>query len=623
MKSQNDIIAIIQNCTRKDGKINWKRIWYGKADDMVLVRAYILQRYHADTISNAEKAYRVLHSIDGYVMCEVCLINPTKFESLQTGFRSVCSCKCSGARQSVLDKRKETVLATYGVDNVSKNDQVKQKSKDTLLSIYGVDNVSKTEYFKTLVKQQHASKTDEQLAVIQEKRKATNLLIYGYEFSAKSATVKAKLHDTMLAKHGMHYFKTEEFKQQMSQLSMARYGTEFFSQSAEVKTKIADTFTTKYGPGISNASHLPGVQEKRCATMQQRYGKQWFAQQHLSDDIIISLASKEGTAALLCKYDNDIQQIMLDYGISYTTLIHKISEYSLWEKSRSAIEAEVAAYLDSLQIIYSQNCRNLIAPLEVDFLISEKKTAIEINGLYWHSELAGKDRKYHANKQKQVNAVDHKLIMLYDYEWVQKKDIIKSILNSKLGIQRRIFARKTTICYPTKLEKSKFLNDNHIQGNDNSKYSIGLLYDTVLVALFTAGKSRYDKRYEYEIIRFCSALGVTVVGGLSKLFSHAVTDLNANTFMTYADLRWGHGQAYQQIGFVFDSYTQPNYFYFKKNSRSTTETVIESRIKYQKHKLQNMLTHYDGTLTEWENMKNNNFNRYWDCGNAKYTWVKK
>ena len=137
---------------------------------------------------------------------------------------------------------------------------------------------------------------------------------------------------------------------------------------------------------------------------------------------------------------------MLDYGISYTTLIHKISEYSLWEKSRSAIEAEVAAYLDSLQIIYSQNCRNLIAPLEVDFLISEKKTAIEINGLYWHSELAGKDRKYHANKQKQVNAVDHKLIMLYDYEWVQKKDIIKSILNSKLGIQRRIFARKTTKC---------------------------------------------------------------------------------------------------------------------------------------------------------------------------------
>jgi hypothetical protein len=556
-------------------------------------------------------------------MCEVCLINPTKFDRTLNSYRLVCSCKCSGARQSVLDKRKETVLASYGVENVAKNARVKQKGKNTLLAVYGVDNVSKSEYFKTVVKQQHAAKTVDQLAAIQVKRKATNVRLYGYESAASAASVKAKLSATMIATYGMHYLKTAEFKERMNTLSMEKYGTQYFSQSTDVKSKITNTFTARYGQGITNASHIPGVQEKRCATMQQRYGKQWFAQQHLSDDIIISLASKEGTAALLCKYDNDIQQIMLDYSISYTTLIHKISEYSLWEKSRSSIEAEVAAYLDSLQITYSQNCRTLIAPLEVDFLISEKKTAIEINGLYWHSELAGKDRKYHTNKQKQVNAVGHKLIMLYDYEWIQKKEIIKSVLRSKLGIQHRIFARKTTICYPTKLEKANFLNANHIQGNDNSKYSIGLMHDNVLVALFTAGKARYDKTYEYEIIRFCSVTGVTIVGGLSKLFSHAVTDLNANTFMTYADLRWGHGQAYQQIGFEFDSYTLPNYFYFKKNSRSTTETVIESRIKYQKHKLQNILSQYDSTLTEWENMKNNNFNRYWDCGNAKYTWVKK
>ena len=43
---------------------------------------------------------------------------------------------------------------------------------------------------------------------------------------------------------------------------------------------------------------------------------------------------------------------------------------------------------------------------------------------------------------------------------------------------------------------------------------------------------------------------------------------------------------------------------------------------FQKHKLKNLLSVFDSNLTEWENMKNNGFDRIWDCGNGKWVWKK-
>ena len=59
--------------------------------------------------------------------------------------------------------------------------------------------------------------------------------------------------------------------------------------------------------------------------------------------------------------------------------------------------------------------------------------------------------------------------------------------------------------------------------------------------------------------------------------------------------------------------SKPNYFYFKKDVLE-----IESRVKYQKHKLPNLLENFDSNLTEWENMQNNEFNRIFDCGNLVF-----
>ncbi|MEA3471484.1 MAG: hypothetical protein U9R24_07185, partial [Thermodesulfobacteriota bacterium] len=59
----------------------------------------------------------------------------------------------------------------------------------------------------------------------------------------------------------------------------------------------------------------------------------------------------------------------------------------------------------------------------------------------------------------------------------------------------------------------------------------------------------------------------------------------------------------------------PNYKYFKDPRE------LMDRRKFQKHKLEGLLEKYDKSLTEVENMKNNGFNRIFDCGNMVFELI--
>lgn len=178
---------------------------------------------------------------------------------------------------------------------------------------------------------------------------------------------------------------------------------------------------------------------------------------------------------------------------------------------------------------------------------------------------------------------------------------------------KRIFARK---CWTGTVSKSRarlFLKNNHVQGAIASRYYFGLYFNNQLVSLLTIGLSRYNKKYEYEIHRFCSLLGHNVIGGFSKLLKHALRDLKIKSLITYADLRFGTGNVYDINGFTKLTTSKPNYFYVEPGILRR-----HSRVQFQKHKLKETLTIFNESKTEWENMKENNYDRVWDCGNAVY-----
>ncbi len=99
----------------------------------------------------------------------------------------------------------------------------------------------------------------------------------------------------------------------------------------------------------------------------------------------------------------------------------------------------------------------------------------------------------------------YKLIHIFEHEWINKQEIIKAKLKALFNVeQTRIYARKCIIKEISNKEKNDFLNTYHIQGIDTSKVKLGLFYQDELVAVMTFGKPRFNKNYEYELIRYAT-----------------------------------------------------------------------------------------------------------------------
>jgi hypothetical protein len=199
------------------------------------------------------------------------------------------------------------------------------------------------------------------------------------------------------------------------------------------------------------------------------------------------------------------------------------------------------------------------------------------------------------------------LIHITDYEWHNSNDIIKNIILSKLKKTKRIYARNCKIKSLSVAEQRDFLNRNHLQGYIKSSFAVGLFFNNELVQLASFGKSRFNKKYQTELLRFCSESSLTVVGGLSKLMSHAKKQVSGS-IITYCDASKSQAQGYIKAGFTLQNLTEPGYFW-------TDGSGVISRYKCQKQNLIKWLPNYDPTVSESANMFAAGYRRYWDCGN--------
>jgi hypothetical protein len=289
--------------------------------------------------------------------------------------------------------------------------------------------------------------------------------------------------------------------------------------------------------------------------------------------------------------------------------------------SLSKIEADVREYVQSLGVECLLNKQNIIpSKLELDIYIPKHSLAIELDGLYTHSENTGKKTKhYHLLKTTECEELKIQLLHIFEDEWRNNNDLCKSIIRNKLKLNtQKIFARKCIIKELTVAECSKFFNENHIQGYGVCKYRYGLFFQDELLTSLTICKSRFDKSIEYEISRFATKMDCNIVGGFSKLLSFFIKTQNPKSIVTYADRRYSVGDVYKKYGMVEMKPTAPSYTYFKKR-----ECKRFSRMQFQKHKLAVKLENFDESMNEWNNMLNNGYDRIWDCGNRKFVWYNR
>lgn len=203
-------------------------------------------------------------------------------------------------------------------------------------------------------------------------------------------------------------------------------------------------------------------------------------------------------------------------------------------------------------------------PKEIDIYIPEIKLGIEYCGLYYHYENEileqDADKNKHYKKMLRANELGIKLITVFESEWKNKKEQIKSFLISSMGKNTtKIGARKCEIKQIDKNTCDEFMDRYHIQGNDRSLISFGLYFQDELVGAMSCGEHPQRPGSEVGTVylnRLAFKSGVTVMGGASKLLSKVVEWSKSHGYsrvVSWSDNRWTDGNVYRSLGFIFES----------------------------------------------------------------------
>lgn len=225
--------------------------------------------------------------------------------------------------------------------------------------------------------------------------------------------------------------------------------------------------------------------------------------------------------------------------------------------------------LDFIKSIYNgpiiENERTLIYPQELDIYLPEKKLAFEYNGTFWHSARY-KDSKYHYNKSKACEEAGVRLIHIYEYEWFNERQrpILENIITGALGLNKTIYARKCNIVIKPSKEMRDFFNTNNIQGFRPGKFAICLEYEGRIVMAYMMGSAYFGKgKYEWEVIRGATELGINVVGGASKIWNYFIENYKPNTCVYYIDYNYFNGNSMKNLPnmqFIKTQVSFKNYF---------------------------------------------------------------
>lgn len=271
---------------------------------------------------------------------------------------------------------------------------------------------------------------------------------------------------------------------------------------------------------------------------------------------------------------------------------------------------------------FIHNDRAALNGKEIDFLFPEHNLGVEINPSITHAsddvgyvQFVPKPTTYH--QKKALLAEKHGINLINVYDWNDKGKII-DIIKSNLGMTQRIGARKCSVVVPSVADERAFLSANHLQGYVKSDIRLGLLYNGNIVALMSFGKKRFNapENVEYELLRYASLRGVTVVGGASRLFAHITEENGITSVISYASLDISNGRLYDKLGFDQVRSTKPSYMWIdpRNPERHYSWNLIKSR------GVDNVLGTDIGPGNNIDIMLGLGFVRVYNAGSKVYLW---
>lgn len=393
---------------------------------------------------------------------------------------------------------------------------------------------------------------------------------------------------------------------------VSKYCSKYCADHSPEKAKKISESKKALDKNVSN--------QKRLETMIRKYGVGYNSQRAdikervlrkspLNPDILDKLKSYQWLYDEYVIKDRTSVDIAKDLGVYYGTVIEYLRKHNIEIKhviSRSDIEKEISGFIESHGVCIRNNYVGIFDDRrEVDIFIPDRGIAIEVNGLYWHTEkycqrLKHRDKKDDAFKK----GID--LINITDWDWVHKPDIIKSIILNRLGLHDlKIAARKCQIVQNIDtITARQFFDRNHIKGFKGSGHYIGLEYNGDIVLMVA-----YDIRQGIiEITRECSKLNTIIIGGYNKLLKHIISKYNTNNAQikkihSYVDKDYFNGVFFRKNGWLQLPDTDVGYFW-------TDGTDKISRYQCQKY-----------GKNENDTMHSNGFYRFYNSGNYRFVYM--
>ena len=498
---------------------------------------------------------------EGEGICPTCG-KETNFNSFTEGYHKFCSISC-----------------------LNKSDYHKEKSKETSLGKWGVPYPKPSKEYIELLREHNLEK-------------------FGYEWAIATPDVREKINTTVQERYGVsNVFADEEVKQKLRKTQEEKYGGTGVG-SPTIRAKIEETNLRKYG--VSNVFASEDVMEKL-----HNIREEWIEKFEQENDVTLGMKLFEmfGTGFMQAKV---VEPIVYNgsrfYKNSDIPYIEKCVELAK-HNNVSLIEADVKCFVSNVFDIET-NTRKIISPYELDIFVPDKKLAIEIDGVYWHSTNWGKPIDSHSKKTLACERIGIRLIHINDFEWVYKKDITKSIILSALGIYEDIINVEDCVVREVGLsESNKFLENNSIYGSDSPSYQLGLYYNNNLVQLVTFIN---DGDGLVKLSRVCSKLNTLVLNGFDKLMKLQPFDIVHSSI----DRSKFVNENYMDCGWKVVGTTEPSCSYYKRDELIRAEQLSTELVE------QLLGGKFNPSETTEQNMMRNNYLQIFDCGTVEVLYRK-
>lgn len=487
---------------------------------------------------------------------------------------------------------------THSDAKVCEKFSIKKHNLSKVLDEFGIEKKTK-EQVSAIIRNTIVSKTDEEKKEIQRRKDNTCLEKYGVRNSSMNEEVKknisAGINNMSDDKKSDRWNKfkntinnrTEEEKKLFSEHVSNAVHNYFENLSDEKRKEFSDTMSQAY-QNLTDEQKENRV-KKGLETKRQKYGDNYFSKQF---DL---------------NREKIIQTNLEKYDVPYYCMTQKCRSAKGGNTSDTQPNNGFAQKLQENNISFEREFRldNYSYDFKIENILIEIDPTVTHNTTWSPFNTAPKNDYHYLKSQC---AKEHSFRCIHVFDW---DDIDKIICLLKQ--RNKVFARECKIKEISKNTAQEFLEKYHLQGYAKDEIRLGLFYNDELVSVMTFGKPRYNKKFEYELVRYCSIYNV--VGGAEKLFQYFIKNNNVSSVISYCDCAKFDGNVYDKLGFTKTNCSISKHWYNIKTKVHITDNLLRQRGFDQLFG-----TNYGKGTDNSTLMLENGFVEVFDAGQSRYEY---